>query len=355
MFRLCAIRLGRVLLLVALLCLSRAGLAAESADPRLLQQVQAADLMSQLLTWTGDRANARVESMREYLEDHRLATGYDQNPPATPKVARLPYSQIFAQVTHFVAIGGGAKYSDPGLARLTDAQLRRELDALQGYNMDLFMLLNRQWDQAESMRLYLEQCHELKGYLGWSESRLPSSLLMRPATQPADLALRLETIADQIREAEWKRSQAQGMTRQAFEAAWTRRTTEFRRRVAERVKANYELARSFRQPGRSPIEPDEPSAAPAAAVVQPDNSPLMSPDDPRWSSQFYHSPVVGDLPPNWGEWGDGYRYAPAGGVYRTYDQRLNQAWDLRVGNEQDRRLNSEYDRRQNVRIDILEH
>src|SRR5262245_64995855 len=96
---------------IAVLLASRFSLAADT-HTELVMQVQAADLLSDLLTWTADRADSRVRTMTEYLRTIGKADEFAKRPQAVANAKPLFYSQLFAGAVQFVK-GEGAGYADP--------------------------------------------------------------------------------------------------------------------------------------------------------------------------------------------------------------------------------------------------
>jgi hypothetical protein len=313
-----------------------------------LSQVQAADLMSELLTWSGDRANARVDALSQYLQQKGLIGDFRKLAPQPQQ--HLAYDQVFRGAVDFVQ-GDGKKYADPALARLDERHLRVELAALQAYNLQQYQHLCKQRDTAAAMRAYLEQKGQFQDYLTWAGTeltRLEAASTQPAATRPSDVAVRLQELPAEMKESAWHKAQARGVSRKDFDAGWERRQQQYRQAVTDRVAAALRLAQSLDRSSRT-LGPAQPAAGQMQGNPSGPSDPLLQSNDPRWNRAYYFPD------PNWNSWGDNYsdvsRYEPRGGVYRSYDSRLNQDYDLRVDQERDRRVNADPDRRQNIRID----
>lgn len=317
---------------------------------QLLQQVQAADVLSNLITWYGDRTLSRVDAMRDYLKQKNLLNAYERQTTPIAPPRRLAYDQIFRGAVQFIQ-QGGSNYADPSLTKLTEPRLRTELAALQSYNLRQYLDLGGQCDTANSMRIFLQQQGQYQGYLNWAGAQLRQieATTTHPATNPAQVAVRMEQVPPQIKEDAWKRAQAQGMSRDAFEQQWKQRQDLLRRSVADRVQANAALAQALQQqnPGSEPQA--QPAAGQTGLQARQDTNIVIPSPDSGTNSQFASAPI------NWTDnYADVYQTQPysEGGIYRPYDTRTDQNWDQSVNTERDRRVNAGFDRRSNVRIDI---
>src|SRR5262249_48607379 len=124
---------GAIVLITSLIP-SRCLIAADT-HAELVAEVQAADLLSDLLTCTADRASCRVNVMSNYLKEIGKADDFTRGKPSIPpRQKSLFYSDLFSGAVQFIKTDG-AKYADPGLARLNDQQLFAELSALQTFNI----------------------------------------------------------------------------------------------------------------------------------------------------------------------------------------------------------------------------
>src|SRR5262245_10484534 len=117
------------------LCTSLAALAcvglttramAQAQGSGLLLQLQAAEVLSDLITYTVARADARVIAMQTFLREIGKDGDYAQNQPAVPRDKSMAYNQVFKGAILFVR-NGGAKYANPAFASWGEQQLTDEL------------------------------------------------------------------------------------------------------------------------------------------------------------------------------------------------------------------------------------
>jgi hypothetical protein len=277
---------------------------AAAASPDLVVQVQAADVLSDLLTHIDDRADARVDAMRAFLQEIGKSDAYDNASPLVRLPRRLDYPHVFEGATIFVK-NGGDKYADPALKTLTDEQLSEQLLLTQNYNKDEFMHLNQQREAAASMRAYLESIGEFSRYQNWARGKAPNAdaAATQPmAATPAEVAARMDEMIHSMEAIEWKKAQARGMSRADFDQKWQQQLQQDRASVAEKVNGMKMLADAFARSeseaspplrtrivnGATPINTWQ-NSAPAQAAVQ---APVASPytkrsytanDDSLWN------------------------------------------------------------------------
>src|SRR4051812_48323975 len=158
--------------------------AAEETRADLLAQAQAADVLSDLLTWQCNRAAARASAMGVYLKEAGKLDAFEAAKTVAPVVERPDYSQVFASALQFVK-GGGDHYADPGLAKLDDAKLVRELTALQSYNLQEFIYLNKKRDAADRAKAFLDSTGEFEKYLVWAKAKAPEAAAAAAANSAA--------------------------------------------------------------------------------------------------------------------------------------------------------------------------
>lgn len=345
--------------LALLVCIS----SAKAEDPKpasLLTQVQAADVLGDLLTYYGDLTNARVDAMQEYLRQIGKLDAYQAANPSPKSVLRLPFDQVFQGVVLFVQQGGD-KYADPALAKLDDWKLGQERASLQQYNLTQFAHINRQRNLADSMRAYLESAGQFDKYMIWAQTRLKggSGAETQPVAQNAQaLADRIKQFSATMEEAAWAKAKKKGMTREEFDQQWQKQQQEQQQSVVNRLKGVQALADSLAGPQGAGAGNSAPAgaAAPQPAAAQTPlpgaatfNDGAAGVNDPRWTPNWQST---GDP---WDGWADHYPDAMTpngqGGVYRAYDKRTNDDYDMRVNGEIDRRANTDYDRRANIHID----
>lgn len=350
--------LGVCVAMGMLFCLSWVR-ADQPKPPTLLTEVQAADVLGDLLTYFGDLTNARVDAMQEYLRQIGKLDAYQAAHPAPKRVARLAFDQGFKGVVLFIQQGGD-KYADPALAKLDNWKLAQERASLQNYNLTLFAHINKQRDLADSMRAYLESIGQFDGYMKWAQTRLkgmPGAATEPVATNAQGLADRLKQLMATDEKAAWARAKNKGMSREEFDKQWQQQQEQQQASLLSRVKGTQELAATLaRDQGGAATAAGQPAPAPpapAAPAAQPGTATFTNvtpgPDDPRWTPNWQ---ATGDP---WGGWADHYpdTFVPSGqgGVYRAYDKRVNDDYDERVNGEIDRRANVDYDRRANIHID----
>ncbi|GEM_PF-3272228 len=358
-----------------ILCVVMAGSArAQEATEDLLTNTQAADLMSELLTYHGDLAVRRVDAMTAFIGDIGKSQDYRINRPAVPPRKEMTFAEAFKGVIMFVK-QGGARLADPVLAKMTPDQLSRELDALQHYNLQQFLYLNTQRDDIARMKVYLSSIGQFDAYEQWAATHAPRTaniLTTAPTTQDAKaIAGWLSAQVGAVKARTWEKAKAKGMTREQFDLEWNQKEQALKDDLRQRIDAVKKLGEYFapRPALPEPAAPGTPGAswaaqgavtiAPRATPGAPDSgatgagqpvdsgTPLTA-NDPRWQQSYYG-------PNKFNGWNDDYSdvFQPngGGGAYRRYDTRVNNDNDARVNGEIDRRANISADRRQNIRID----
>jgi hypothetical protein len=249
------------------------------AQSDLLVPAQAADVLSDLITVTNSRADARVEAMHRYLREIGKEEAFDQAklPAATEK--SLPFSEVFKGAMLFVKNGGGAKYADPALASMSNPQLTNELTELQVYNIQQFEQLMKKKKAVDAMRAYLKSSGNLEGYLKWAKVNAPGMTQPAPTT-PEQVAARMGEMIKSAKETAWKKAEARGMSQADFDKAWSERVEKYREAVAQKVDGCKELAASLSAPpppAPKPVDPTTPiitgqgqriTAAPPPTPVQ---------------------------------------------------------------------------------------
>lgn len=356
-----------VIFVVGILALAAGALAQQPTQPQLLRDTQAADLLSDLLTFYGDLATARADAMRMYIGEIGKTTDYGVKGGATPEKDPLMFVDLFKGVCMFIDKGGG-RYADPALAKFSERALKTELDALQHFNLQQFMYLNTKRVEIAKMRSYLEKTGRFDSYLDWAtKSGMGQTIVTTsgPTTRTGEgVAQWLSQQADNMKEQAWEKAKAQGMTREAFDAKWAEKVKDLRQSTDERIQTIKTLGEYFHprsQVGQTAGAGDtgasgagagaethaHMAAGTGSTVPRPGPSGLAS--DPRWQANYYGP----DNPYN--SWSDSYSdvFKPSGGggTYARYDKRVNTDYDLRVQGEMDRRVNVSNDRRMNVRVD----
>jgi hypothetical protein len=330
------------------------------AQPTLLQQAQAADLLSGLLTYYDDLTTARHDAMRSYLQQIGKLEDYQTHKPAAPPRQEPAFDQAFKGAVLFVQQRPG-NAADTALGKMPTDQLRTEFAAIQAYNLQQFIDLTRKRDEVGSMKAYLDQKSQFDGYMRWAQQNLAIAATAAPATRPTTQSAQAfaDWIADQagdLKAKAWEQAQARGVSREDFEKQWQDKLVELRRRIDSRIQTMRQLAGGLQHGVLQPATRAAGGAQPSAAELSPAGqtppafaAAPVSPQDPRWAP-YYYGPQR-----QFNTWGDVYPdvYRPGvnGGVFRSYDLRLNQDYDARVNGELDRRQNTNGDRRLDFRID----
>ena len=68
--------------------------AVQQGNPELLTQVQAADVLSDLITYTVKRANARLQNMQEFLRETGKEAAFEKARPVGQDTL-LPFTAVF--------------------------------------------------------------------------------------------------------------------------------------------------------------------------------------------------------------------------------------------------------------------
>ena len=339
-------RILAILFVTAILSLAAGALAQEQTPSQLLRNTQAADLLSDLLTFYGDLATARADAMHRYIDEIGKAADYSVKGGAAPEKAPLMFSDLFKGVCIFID-KGGSRYADPALAKFPQAALKTEFDALQQYNLQQFMYLGTKRTEIASMRSYLEQIGKFASYLDWATNSGVGQTIVAttgPTTKTGEgVAQWLSQQVDNMKEQAWEKAKAQGLTREAFDAKWAQKLKDLRQSTAQRVQAIKTLGEYFQAQSQGQTA----GAGQTGTVPPPAPSGLAN--DQRWRANYYGP----NNPYNF--WSDSYSDvftpAAAGGGYARYDKRVNTDYDLRVQGESDRRVNVSNDRRLNYRFD----
>jgi hypothetical protein len=279
---------------------------ADQSPPSLLTQVQATDVLADLLTYTATRADARVQVMRSFLQSIAKSDAYDQ---ASPR-AKMPPQLSFEEVTNGAVLfvqNGGDQYADPDLKTMSDSQLRQQQTTLTNYNRGQFMHILQQRAAAASMRMYLESINQFDEYEAWAEGKLPA---INPATTgptaatPDEAAARMHQTVGWIREIEWKKSEAEGLSREDFDKKWQQQLAQYRDSIAAKLDGSQRLAAAFARSQPAPIgspfkAPPQPNYGNSAPIQQPSPAP---PVDSMHTKELYQNRSL-EL---WNRWDDNY-------------------------------------------------
>lgn len=280
-----------------------------TAQPQMLVQVQAADVLSDLLTWTVDRATARVVAMKQFIAEIGKADDYRQHKPDVRSKSMF-FTQVFNGAVDFIK-NGGAKYADPALGNLNESQLMDHFNTLQSYNMQQFIQLNQLRDQSNSMAAYLHSIDQFDDYLKWAKAKFPGVSATAPPTAqtPEQLAAQMQKMIDTAREITWKKAQAMGMSQTDFDQRWKQMAAQYRESVAQKVEGiqatgswltKSQLAQSA--PAPAPAQP--PVVWQAGAPVQQMQPTLPAPVQSQYTAAYYTG--VDSQLDWWNGWGDCY-------------------------------------------------
>ena len=246
------------------------GLTAASARSQtdMLAPAQAADVLSNLITVTSKKADARVEAMHQYLVEIGKGDAFHEA-PAPPEEKAIFFNQLFKGAIQFVK-DGGAQYADPALSQMTGAQLMNELSELQVYNTQQFMHLLKQKRAVDAMEAFLKSSGDLDGYNQWAEKHGVAPKEREPKT-PAEVAARMDEMIVSAKETAWAKAESRGTSREEFEKQWKQRVETYREGVAKQVDGCKKLARSLSAPPPAPA-----ASAPRVLTARP-----LYPDTPR--------------------------------------------------------------------------
>jgi hypothetical protein len=257
--------------------------AAAQGNSQLLTQVQAADVLADLITLTVTRADARVQNIQQYLRETGNEAAFQKAMPAG-KNALIPFSELFRAAVIFVQ-GDGSKYADPSLKTLNDAQLSTELTELQVYNIQQFQKLNDNVKTAASIKQFLQSSGDLEKYRAWAKSK-GFEPVKAPQT-PEEAAARMDELVKSAKEIAWTKAQARGMSREEFEKRWAEQVKNYRKSVEQNVMGCRALANSLTHP--PPPPPPPPSNPPPVDVGPPPGMRGFSPSLPPPVGSQYQS------------------------------------------------------------------
>jgi len=229
---------------------------AQQGAPELLTQVQAADVLSDLITYTVGRADARVANMQQYLRETGDEAAFAQARPAA-KDPLLPFSELSRAAVVFVN-GDGGKYVDPSLKTLNAGQLASELTELQIYNIQQFRQLNDDAKSFASMKEFLKSRGGWDKYATWAKSK--GFTLAKPPQTVEEAAALMDEMAKSAQEIAWTKAQAQGMSRAEFDKRWADQVKNYKASVDQKVLGCRALASQMMNP--PPLPPPPPMMSP---------------------------------------------------------------------------------------------
>jgi len=279
--------------------------AAAQAQGDVLTLAQAADVLSDLLTVKADRTDARVEAMQQFLREIGKTDAYASAPRVAPKEKPIFYNQVAQAAVIFVK-GDGARYADPALKTMNGSQLLEELQALQVYNVHLFLHLNRQRAASDSIAMYLESIGEFEHYLKWAHDKFKPSDAAGESkpNSPEQLAAQMADQIDTAHASAWKKAEARGMSQSEFEQKWQEAIKQYSEAVARKVEGMKPLAdQLMKSDAPPPPVPTPPSGGSSATNGPPGGTPTLPPPVPSpYTSAMYQSQSAS----TWNAWNDNY-------------------------------------------------
>jgi len=234
----------------------------------MLAPAQAADVLSNLITVTSKKADARVEALHQYLVEIGKSDAFHEAPPP-PEEKAIFFNQLFKGAIQFIK-NGGAQYADPALSQMTGPQLMNELSELQVYNTQQFLHLVKQKRAVDAMEAFLKSSGDLDGYHKWAKEHGVAPKQEEPKT-PAEVAARMDEMIASAKATAWAKAESRGVSREDFEKEWKQRVEKHREGVASQVDGCKKLARSLSAP--PPV-----AAAPASRVL---TAEPLYPNTPR--------------------------------------------------------------------------
>jgi hypothetical protein len=263
---------------------------------------QAADVLSSLLTCQADRADARVDAMRQFIHEIGKDEAYAKVPHTVRQETPLYFNQVAEASADFVK-HGGAQYADPGLKDMTGPQLLQELQTLQVYNIHVFMHLNQQRGESDSMARYLESIGEFRRYLTWAKAKFNASPASQPVGgTPEQMAARVEFQLETAHAIAWKKAEAQGISQSEFNQKWQQTLTKYREGVARKVEGMKPLADALTQSDAPPPPPPPPSAPGPSEKFSPGGPTLP----PTVASPYTSAMYQAESESTWNAWNDNY-------------------------------------------------
>jgi hypothetical protein len=256
-------------------------------DP--LVSAQAADVLSNLITLTSQKADSRVDAMHQYLVEIGKAEAFS-HAKEPPKENVLFYNELFKGALLFIK-NGGAKYANPALEKMNGEQLTNEFNELQVYNIQTFMHLLQQKRAVDAMEEFLQDGGNLDGYKKWAKEH--GIALPQPVpTTPQEAAARMDEMIRTAKSTEWAKAEARGISQEEFEKDWKQQVENNRESVARRVDGCKQLAQSLSAP--PPPTAERPALSPYGAVTVPKQGPVPPAPPPppvpsRYTPEYYQA------------------------------------------------------------------
>lgn len=285
------------------------------SNTELLARAQAGDVLSDLLTYTVDRADARVAAMQEFIRTIGKADAFAAFKSPPQQHNPMYFNQVFAGALQFVK-AGGAKYADPALASMAESALLDHLTSLQTYNINEYQQLVQQRRAADAMAEFLESIGQFEAYLKWAGSKFPgagTAAAKSTPSSPDQVAEQMKNQVETARAMAWTRAQAAGVSQADFDRIWKQHLEQYREAVAQKVAGVKALGASMGQSvlaGSAPPpvphdmldQQQSPAIWQASAPPQQAAPPLPSPVQSKYSSAYYQN-ANSFL---WNNWGDPY-------------------------------------------------
>jgi hypothetical protein len=242
-----------------------------AAPSDLVQQVQAAHVLADVMTFVVERADARLNEAEAYLNTIGKKEAYEHAKPAPALGKPLYYTQLFKGAIAFVE-GDGVRYADPSTNDESVSQLYNDLSAAQYYNIHQFLHFNQQRQEFASLRSYLESIGQWDKFLATGSNNAPTARLdertsSQPALTPLELvSRRMGETMKFIRETACKDAQAKGISETDFNSHWPAEMARYRRSVISRI----ESAQPLEGVGKTEmLGTPPPQPRPEPAIAQP--------------------------------------------------------------------------------------
>jgi len=270
---------------VILLVIGLTGASARAqTDP--LISAQAADVLSNLIALTSQKAEARVAAMHQYLGQIGKEEAFSQA-KAPPKEKGIFFNDLFKGAVIFVK-NGGAKYANPALEQMNGGQLTNEFNELQMYNIQTFMHVVEQKQAVDAMQSFLKAGGNLEGYQKWAKEH--SIAPQQPAlATPQDAAARMDEMIRAAKSTAWAKAEARGTSQEEFEKEWKQRVERFRDSVARQVEGCNQLAKAL----SAPPPPGPPPLSPNGVVVNQRQvlppGPVAPPVSSRYTPEYFQA------------------------------------------------------------------
>ena len=260
-----------VVVAASLVPLSRSAFAQSNQD--LAQQVRAAQLVSDVVTFSVDEGDARLAQMQSFLQKNGKANDTTAR-QAPPQPRHLNYMEVFRGALLLVKDGKDPD-ADASLKTASDSELYENLTRTQFYNMHEFLHFNQQRDQFNEMMDYLksagllDQFDKETGAAGQPPAPAETASTQQTSPNADSVAQRLEKLMADMKESAWQKAQADGMSRSQFDTQWPQQLADYRNSVEEKTEGFQTQAGSMgkAQAAGTPPPPDK-ANSPTATPTQ---------------------------------------------------------------------------------------